>query len=53
MRNFLITSSYPDNIIKYVNNKISLNEYNINNEIAIIYDTNTLEIIRSGFYGML
>uniref|UniRef100_A0A6C0DYP9 JmjC domain-containing protein n=1 Tax=viral metagenome TaxID=1070528 RepID=A0A6C0DYP9_9ZZZZ len=51
--NFLITSSYPDNIIKYIKNKILLNEYNINNEIAIIYDTNTLEIIRSGFYGML
>ena len=30
-----------------------LKEYNINNEITIVYDINTQEIIRSGFYGII
>lgn len=46
---FLITNDYPKNIIDFVNK----NEYNINNEITIVYDIETKEIIRSGFYGYL
>jgi len=50
---FLIENNYPSYIIEYVINQIKINKYNINNEITIVYDTNTLDIIRSGFYGNL
>ena len=48
---FLINGNYPENIINFVENKMSSYEYYINNEITIVYDINTMEIIRSGFYG--
>ena len=50
---FLITNDYPKNIIDYIKTNISLGKYNINNEITIVYNMETLEIIRSGFYGYL
>jgi hypothetical protein len=50
---FLIENNYPSYITEYVKNQIKINKYNINNEITIVYDTNTLDIIRSGFYGNL
>jgi hypothetical protein len=50
---FLMENNYPSYIIDFINQQIKLNKYNINNEITIVYDTNTLDIIRSGFYGNL
>jgi hypothetical protein len=49
---FLTSCAYPPYIVDYVKRKMSLNEYEITNEIAIVYDTTTLEVIRSGFYGI-
>ena len=46
---FLLKSNYPKNLIKYY----LTNKYEINNEIAIIYDIKTKKIIRSGFYGIV
>ena len=50
---FLIECNYPDNIINFIKKNISLKNYNINNEITIVYDINTMEIIRSGLYGVI
>lgn len=50
---FLITNSYPIYVIDYVKKQIENNNYNINNEITIVYDIETQSIIRSGFYGVL
>ena len=47
--NFLLENNYPENLIKHY----LMNEYEINNEIAIIYEINTKKIIRSGFYGIV
>ena len=49
--NFLIQCNYPINIINFIQKNIALKNYNINNEITIVYDINNMEIIRSGFYG--
>lgn len=46
---FLISNDYPKNIIDFVNT----DNYHINNEITIVYDITTKQIIRSGFYGHL
>lgn len=51
--NFLIQNKYPQNIIDFIQKKVFMQEYNINNEITIVYDINTMEIIRSGFYGII
>jgi len=40
-------------VIDYVKKQIENNNYNINNEITIVYDIETQSIIRSGFYGVL
>ena len=50
---FLTENKYPIYIIDFINQQIKLNKYNINNEITIVYDINTQDIIRSGFYGNL
>lgn len=50
---FLLTESYPSNIIDFVMSNIKDNNYHINNEITIVYDINTLQVVRSGFYGNL
>ena len=51
--NFLIQCKYSTNIINFIQKNIALKNYNINNEITIVYDINNMEIIRSGFYGIL
>jgi hypothetical protein len=50
---FLITNSYPIYVIDFVKKQIENSNYNINNEIAIVYDIETQSIIRSGFYGVI
>jgi hypothetical protein len=50
---FLKENNYPEYIINFVEEKINGNDYHINNEITIVYDTVTQSIIRSGFYGHL
>jgi hypothetical protein len=50
---FLINNSYPTYVIDFVKQKIEKDNYNINNEITIIYDIETQSIIRSGFYGVI
>ena len=44
---FLIDNDYPKNIIYFIQS----NEYNITNEIAIVYDIKTKNIIRTAIYG--
>ena len=51
--NFLIENKYPQYIINYITKNIKLNKYNINNEITIVYDIKSKNILRSGFYGNL
>ena len=46
---FLNKNDYPKNIIDFVNS----DDYKINNEITIIYDIITLEIVRTSFYGVI
>jgi len=46
--NFLIDNEYDQPIIDYYKN----NNFKINNEITIVYDIKTKEIVRSGFYGI-
>tara|TARA_B100000886_G_scaffold163954_1_gene111779 strand:- start:1235 stop:2632 length:1398 start_codon:yes stop_codon:yes gene_type:complete len=48
---FLKLYDYPSYIINFVEEQISLDNYKINNEITIVYDTDTQKVIRSGFYG--
>jgi hypothetical protein len=50
---FLKENDYPGYIIEFVVDQIKMNRYNINNEIAIVYDIETQNIVRSGFYGNL
>ena len=50
---FLITNSYPTYVIDFVKKQIENNNYNINNEITIVYDIESQSIIRSGFYGVI
>lgn len=50
---FLLTNNYPSYVIDFVVDKINLNQYKINNEITIVYDIKTQNILRSGFYGNL
>jgi hypothetical protein len=50
---FLVHNDYSENIVTFVKEKMRLNLYNINNEITIVYDKSTLEIIRTGFYGII
>ena len=46
---FLTTNNYPNDLIShYINSN-----YNINNEIAIVYDIHSKNIIRTAFYGIL
>lgn len=46
---FLSDNNYPNFLIE----RYSEGEYNINNEIAVIYDIETKQIIRTGFYGIV
>jgi len=48
---FLETNKYPTYVIEFVKDSMTSNNYHINNEIAVVYDIDTQEIIRSGFYG--
>ena len=48
---FLKLNDYPSHLINFVEEQITLNRYNINNEIAIVYEINTQKIVRTGFYG--
>jgi hypothetical protein len=50
---FLIVNSYPKYIIEFVKTNMENKTYNINNEIAVIYDIKTQKIIRSSFYGVI
>ena len=50
---FLITNCYPNYVTEFVKTQINRGTYNINNEITIVYDIRTQEIIRSGFYGVI
>ena len=50
---FLINNLYPTYVIDFVKKQIENNNYNINNEITIVYDIETQSIIRSGFYGVI
>lgn len=45
---FLIRNNYSENLI----NHYYENNYNINNEITIVFDIYTKNIIRTGFYGI-
>ena len=45
---FLTENNYPKNIIDFVDS-----DYIINNEITIVYDIKSKEIVRSGFYGII
>jgi len=46
---FLTTNNYPNDLIShYINSN-----YNINNEITIVYDIHSKNIIRTAFYGIL
>jgi hypothetical protein len=46
---FLVQNEYPTNIVQFVQTE----NYNINNEITVVYDVSTKNIIRSGFYGVV
>ena len=50
---FLTTNQYPEYVINFVIEQVELNMYNIANEITIVYDIDTQDIVRSGFYGNL
>ena len=50
---FLTTNAYPNHIISFVTQQIDKGAYHINNEVTIVYNTETQEVIRSGFYGNL
>jgi hypothetical protein len=50
---FLTTNKYPDYVIDFVKKNVADGAYNINNEIAIVYDIETQTAIRSGFYGVI
>lgn len=50
---FLTTNKYPDYVIDFVKKNVADGAYNINNEIAIVYDIDTQTAIRSGFYGVI
>lgn len=47
--NFLKECNYDETLITHYKN----GNYKINNEITIVYDIETMNIIRSGFYGIL
>ena len=46
---FLTANNYPDYLISHYTNS----NYNINNEITIVYDIHSKNIIRTAFYGIL
>jgi hypothetical protein len=46
---FLTSNNYPDYLISHYTNS----NYNINNEITIVYDIHSKNIIRTAFYGIL
>jgi hypothetical protein len=50
---FLTTHGYPNYAISFVTQQIDKGAYHINNEITIVYNTETQEVVRSGFYGNL
>jgi hypothetical protein len=50
---FLIEQAYPANVVDFVQKNINANKYYINNEITIVYDIKSQQIVRSGFYGNL
>jgi hypothetical protein len=50
---FLTLNQYPEYIINFVIEQVELNNYKITNEITIVYDMDTQDILRSGFYGNL
>jgi hypothetical protein len=50
---FLTTHDYPPYIAQFVSYEVQSGNYEINNEITIVYNTTTNEVVRSGFYGNL
>jgi hypothetical protein len=50
---FLVKNAYPTYIIDFVKWQVDNNNYNINNEIASVYDIATQMPVRSGFYGII
>jgi hypothetical protein len=50
---FLTVNEYPSHIVDFVTTQVETGAYNINNEITIVYSTETQEVVRSGFYGNL
>ena len=50
---FLVTNMYPTYVIEFVKTQVDRNNYNINNEVAIVYDIETQLPVRSGFYGVI
>jgi hypothetical protein len=50
---FLTVNNYPPHLINFVVNQMKAGTYNLNNEITIVYNTETQEVVRSGFYGNL
>jgi hypothetical protein len=50
---FLSSNGYPTHIVNFVADKMQDGTYKINNEITIVYNIKTQEVVRSGFYGSL
>ena len=50
---FLIENDYPSHVTQFVTEQIEAGNYNINNEVTVVYNTDTQQIVRSGFYGTL
>lgn len=50
---FLTENKYPSHLTQFVTEQVRLGNYRINNEVTVVYNTNTQQIVRSGFYGTL
>ena len=48
---FLNFNNYPNHLINFIEKQVNLDNYKINNEITIVYATDTQKVVRTGFYG--
>ena len=48
---FLKFNNYPNYVINFIEKQVSSDNYKINNEITIVYETDTQKVVRTGFYG--
>lgn len=48
---FLTENGYPHCVTQFVTTQINDGNYHINNEVTVVYSTDTQQIVRSGFYG--